>query len=123
MAPEVLQFERYDGKVDMWSVGVILFELLNGCPPFPGRTNVQVLKNINSSTCLPFDQLILSRLHPDSVDMCSKLLSRNPGLALYLPQFHIFLLYPSPKLAIYFASMLGPGFSTRLGFYLVIPGY
>ncbi|XP_021833206.1 serine/threonine-protein kinase ATG1t-like isoform X2 [Prunus avium] len=78
MAPEVLQFERYDGKVDMWSVGVILFELLNGCPPFPGRTNVQVLKNINSSTCLPFDQLILSRLHPDSVDMCSKLLSRNP---------------------------------------------
>lgn len=83
----------------------------------------QVLKNIKSSTCLPFDQLILSRLHPDSVDMCSKLLSRNPGLALYLPQFHIFLLYPSPKLAIYVASLLGPGFSTRLGFYLVIPGY
>ncbi|KAI5324009.1 hypothetical protein L3X38_033082 [Prunus dulcis] len=123
MAPEVLQFERYDGKVDMWSVGVILFELLNGCPPFPGRTNVQVLKNIKSSTCLPFDQLILCRLHPDSVDMCSKLLSQNPDLALYLPQFHIFLLYPSSKLAIYVASVLGPGFSTRLGFYLAIPGY
>lgn len=30
MAPEVLQFQRYDYKVDMWSVGVILFELLNG---------------------------------------------------------------------------------------------
>ncbi|KDO43280.1 hypothetical protein CISIN_1g0262532mg, partial [Citrus sinensis] len=34
MAPEVLQFQRYDEKVDMWSVGAILFELLNGYPPF-----------------------------------------------------------------------------------------
>ncbi|XP_059432995.1 serine/threonine-protein kinase ATG1t-like [Corylus avellana] len=42
MAPEVLQFQRYDEKVDMWSVGAILFELLNGYPPFRGRTNVQV---------------------------------------------------------------------------------
>ncbi|BFG35221.1 hypothetical protein CerSpe_214950 [Prunus speciosa] len=88
MAPEVLQFERYDGNVDMWSVGVILFELLNGCPPFPGRTNVQVLKNIKSSTCLPFDQLILSRLHPDSVDMRSKLLSRNPVHRLSFHEFY-----------------------------------
>ncbi|KAF3440547.1 hypothetical protein FNV43_RR18831 [Rhamnella rubrinervis] len=42
MAPEVLEFQRYDEKVDMWSVGAILFELLNGYPPFHGRTNVQV---------------------------------------------------------------------------------
>ncbi|XVF14964.1 hypothetical protein REPUB_Repub09cG0106700 [Reevesia pubescens] len=44
MAPEVLQFQRYDEKVmvDMWSLGAILFELLNGYPPFCGRTNVQI---------------------------------------------------------------------------------
>ncbi|XP_022774864.1 serine/threonine-protein kinase ATG1t isoform X2 [Durio zibethinus] len=41
MAPEVLQFQRYDEKVDMWSLGAILFELLHGHPPFRGRTNVQ----------------------------------------------------------------------------------
>ncbi|KAK3023502.1 hypothetical protein RJ639_043786 [Escallonia herrerae] len=42
MAPEILQFQQYDEKVDMWSIGTILFELLNGYPPFHGRTNVQV---------------------------------------------------------------------------------
>ncbi|XWS41382.1 hypothetical protein CRYUN_Cryun17cG0076900 [Craigia yunnanensis] len=41
MAPEVLEFQRYDEKVDMWNLGAILFELLNGYPPFRGRTNVQ----------------------------------------------------------------------------------
>ncbi|MBA0589338.1 hypothetical protein Gorai_018091 [Gossypium raimondii] len=84
MAPEVLQFQSYDEKVDMWSLGAILFELLNGHPPFHGRTSVQLLQNIKSSTCLPFSKLILPRLHPDCVDMCSRLLSVNPGLALLL---------------------------------------
>ncbi|KAL0926206.1 hypothetical protein M5K25_002417 [Dendrobium thyrsiflorum] len=43
MAPEVMQFQKYDNKVDMWSVGAILFELLNGYPPFRGENNVQLL--------------------------------------------------------------------------------
>ncbi|KAK1559718.1 hypothetical protein Q3G72_017581 [Acer saccharum] len=78
MAPEVLQFQRYDEKVDMWSIGAILFELLNGYPPFCGRNNVQLLQNIKSCTRLPFSQLIFPELHPDSVELCLKLLSTNP---------------------------------------------
>ncbi|CAJ2641578.1 unnamed protein product [Trifolium pratense] len=79
MAPEVLQFQKYDYKADMWSVGAILFELLNGYPPFNGRNNVQVLKNIRSCTSLPFSQLILSGLDPACLDICSRLLCLNPG--------------------------------------------
>ncbi|XP_061987757.1 serine/threonine-protein kinase ATG1t isoform X1 [Populus nigra] len=88
MAPEVLQFQRYDYKVDMWSVGVILFELLNGYPPFRGRTNFQLLQNIKSSSCLPFSQHILSGLHPDCVDICSRLLSANPVQRLSFDEFY-----------------------------------
>ncbi|XP_059432683.1 serine/threonine-protein kinase ATG1t-like isoform X2 [Corylus avellana] len=93
MAPEVLQFQRYDEKVDMWSVGAILFELLNGYPPFRGRTNVQLLQNIKTCKCLPFSQLYLPSLHPDCVDICSRLLSLNPADRLSFNEFywHIFL--------------------------------
>ncbi|TYG44019.1 hypothetical protein ES288_D11G064400v1 [Gossypium darwinii] len=88
MAPEVLQFQSYDEKVDMWSLGAILFELLNGLPPFHGRTSVQLLQNIKSSTCLPFSKLFLPRLHPDCVDMCSRLLSVNPVDRLSFQEFY-----------------------------------
>ncbi len=30
MAPEILQFQKYDAKADLWSVGTILFELMVG---------------------------------------------------------------------------------------------
>lgn len=88
MAPEVLGFQRYDEKVDMWSVGAILFELLNGYPPFRGRNNAQVLKNIKSSTRLPFSQVILPGLNPDCIDVCLKLLSPNPANRLSFDEFY-----------------------------------
>ncbi|XP_024952602.1 serine/threonine-protein kinase ATG1t-like isoform X9 [Citrus sinensis] len=88
MAPEVLQFQRYDEKVDMWSVGAILFELLNGYPPFSGRNNVQLVRNINSCKHLPFSQLIVPALHPDCVDMCLKLLSANTVDRLSFNEFY-----------------------------------
>ncbi|KAL1290862.1 hypothetical protein HN51_059394 [Arachis hypogaea] len=88
MAPEVLQFQKYDSKADMWSIGVILFELLNGYPPFNGRNNVQLLKNIRSSTGLPFSQIIPLGLDPDCLDVCSKLLCSNPVDRLSFDEFY-----------------------------------
>ncbi|AAF69696.1 F27J15.5 [Arabidopsis thaliana] len=87
MAPEVLQFQRYNEKADMWSVGAILFELLHGYPPFRGNNNVQVLRNIKSSTALPFSRLILQQMHPDCIDVCSRLLSINPAATLGIEDF------------------------------------
>ncbi|XP_057495455.1 serine/threonine-protein kinase ATG1t [Actinidia eriantha] len=93
MAPEILQFRPYDEKVDMWSVGVMLFELLHGYPPYRGRSNVQLIRKIQSCSCLPFSEPILSGLHPDCVDMCSRLLSIKPENRLSFDEFyrHAFL--------------------------------
>lgn len=34
MAPELQRQEKYTEKADLWSVGVIMFELIVGFPPF-----------------------------------------------------------------------------------------
>ncbi len=38
MAPEILKCKVYDSKVDLWSVGVILYEVIFGYAPFSSST-------------------------------------------------------------------------------------
>ena len=38
MAPQLLCNEPYNEKCDIWSLGLMLYELLFGCPPWPIRT-------------------------------------------------------------------------------------
>ncbi len=45
IAPEILAGE-YNEKCDIWSLGVLLFILLSGKPPFDGATDDEILENV-----------------------------------------------------------------------------
>lgn len=46
MAPEILEKKLYNVKADIWSLGVILFELITGFPPFKANTKSELKANI-----------------------------------------------------------------------------
>lgn len=46
MAPEILRYEKYDAKADLWSVGAVLYEMSVGKPPFRANNHVELLRKI-----------------------------------------------------------------------------
>ena len=46
MAPEILRYEKYDAKADLWSVGTVLYEMMVGRPPFRAQNHVDLLRKI-----------------------------------------------------------------------------
>ena len=47
MAPELVKEQRYNEKVDVWSLGCIVYQLLSGKTPFDGKS----LQQINRFIC------------------------------------------------------------------------
>lgn len=46
MAPEVLEKRVYSTKADVWSLGIVVYELLTGTPPFIANTKSELKSNI-----------------------------------------------------------------------------
>ena len=73
MAPEMIKRIGYDEKIDIWSIGVLLFELLTGDQAWPGDNIETVKYNIcNLRIGWPEDMNIIA------ADLISKILKANP---------------------------------------------
>lgn len=46
VAPEIIQQVNYNEKCDIWSIGVIMYILLTGNPPFNGDNDNQIFSKI-----------------------------------------------------------------------------
>jgi len=73
IAPEMLLKKGHDTRVDIWSVGVLMFELLSGYSPFVAKTNQELYQNIKRLKIQwPKD------MPPLAKNLISKILKLNP---------------------------------------------
>ena len=55
LSPEIVQSNTYDFKTDIWSIGVLLYEMCALRPPFNGQNLHQLAMQIVSGSYTPLD--------------------------------------------------------------------
>jgi calcium-dependent protein kinase len=78
LAPEVLK-GIYDEKCDIWSIGVILYLLISGRPPFPGKKDEEILRNVEKGV-FSIQGDVWKKVSPEVKDLIKRLLTYNPQL-------------------------------------------
>ncbi|KAH0470006.1 hypothetical protein IEQ34_001564 [Dendrobium chrysotoxum] len=76
LAPEILLGMAHGPNADWWSVGVILFEMLVGIPPFNAEHPQKIFDNIMNRD-IPWPQIPEEMSH-EAYDLINKLLIQNP---------------------------------------------
>lgn len=64
----------HDHRVDIWCLGILIYEMLHGKAPFKGRTDQEKTKNISMNAPIHFDP----SLSPEIVDLIQRILKPSP---------------------------------------------
>ncbi|ORY94502.1 kinase domain protein, partial [Syncephalastrum racemosum] len=90
IAPEILFPKKgHDHKVDLWSIGVVMFTLLVGKHPFQQSDVKQIYKKIRENSSLPtytFPPNADVPISDAAKDLISKLLVNDPSQRLSVPE-------------------------------------
>jgi len=76
LAPEVINCQRYNNKVDTWTMGVVIYEILMGCPPF-GYEDKHVTSD--EPVKFPEDNVRSQTISEECKAFIKKLLKKNPA--------------------------------------------
>lgn len=77
MSPEQVRAKAIDERTDVYSAGAVLYELLTGSPPFPGRTSHEILLGITQGLLQPV-RARRPEIERDLAAICEKALERDP---------------------------------------------
>lgn len=72
MSPELVLKRQHNNKVDIWCLGILLYEMLHGAPPFEAESIAEIrtqLKDLNI--------MIKEDLDPDTKGLLQYMLKAN----------------------------------------------
>jgi len=78
-APEMLRTQEYDRKVDIWSLGMVAYELMTQVPPYEECKGLEFITKI-------LDEQQMPELTQDQSDMYSKILPIWKNMLSYDPE-------------------------------------
>jgi Tol biopolymer transport system component len=78
MAPEQIDGSQVDRRADIWSLGVVLYEMLSGRPPFDGGSVREILAAIAGPT--PADLSLIRKVaSPGATSVLHRALAKDPA--------------------------------------------
>jgi serine/threonine-protein kinase len=77
MSPEQLAGKKVDGRSDLYSLGVMLFQMLAGVLPFRGESMAELMNKIATEVA-PDIRIIRSELPPSLASLVAVALSKRP---------------------------------------------
>lgn len=84
MAPELLELQKYDPKVDLWSIGAVFYQILVGKPPYEALNSMDLRSKIKrSEAAIPAD----INLSDEAKSLIRGLLQRNPSHRISFNEF------------------------------------
>lgn len=81
LPPEMIENRPHDEHVDIWTLGILMYEFIVGTPPFEAESNTETYKRIAT-----VDLQFPSRVSAEARDLLAKILRKEPRQRIALAQ-------------------------------------